>query len=533
MPAKRPGTGNVAQRAEIVGEREQGHQRVGRAQRARDTALARQIHDLAPGRRRPLDQVGPPRLDLRCRVDGQRPLPTRPTRNSATTARRSPPRAPPSRARCLRHRAAPDSAVGDRLADMRMIDHQQVVVAGQIVQRMRLEPLQGATLPDNVDAGLCTPQARARDQRIVAARVIPGHPFERQCGSRHNPNSARILAECSPMRGAATVVFARWPFTRIGDRVVRTWTLSSRSTVCSRSSALKPSLASSSGQFSTLAHQMSAGSRIDSQCSVVSVARIIGEDLLDLVALGEPARRIVVIGVERLQLEQIAKPRDRGHGDGEVGVLRPVDAIRRGQIGVRAVHPRAYRQPAAVVEVGGENLELEIDERLEQAGLDVAALAGDAPAHERRQDRLDERRTGEHVADRQPERHRPLPFVAVQPHDAGTRLRQQVLTRTHRPRPLVAEAGDAAENDGRIDRRHDVVAEAEPLDDAGAEILDEHVGLADEVLERLKVGRVLEVEGDALLAAVDGVEQGRVAADLGIGEIEAAAQVAALRAARP
>ena len=76
---------------------------------------------------------------------------------------------------------------------------------------------------------------------------------------------------------------------------------------------------------------------------------------------------------------------------------------------------------------------------------------------------------------------------------------------------------------------HRLVVEAEPLDDAGPEILDQHVGLGEQPRQRLEVGRILQVDGKAFLVAVDGVEDGRVAADLGVAEIEPPRQVAAIR----
>ena len=70
------------------------------------------------------------------------------------------------------------------------------------------------------------------------------------------------------------------------------------------------------------------------------------------------------------------------------------------------------------------------------------------------------------------------------------------------------------------------VVEPETLDDARAEVLYDHVGFADKALHRGDVGRILEVGREAELAAIDGVKEGRVAADLGVGQVEAAAEVA-------
>ena len=107
---------------------------------------------------------------------------------------------------------------------------------------------------------------------------------------------------------------------------------------------------------------------------------------------------------------------------------------------------------AAVVEIGRQHLELEIDERLEQARLDMRALAGPAAPHQRREHALNDRAAREQIGDGEAERHRPLIAVAVEPHDAGARLREQVLARQHRPRALLAVAGDRGVDDARVDR---------------------------------------------------------------------------------
>ena len=57
-------------------------------------------------------------------------------------------------------------------------------------------------------------------------------------------------------------------------------------------------------------------------------------------------------------------------------------------------------------------------------------------------------------------------------------------------------------------------AEAEPLEHAGAEVLDEDVGPVDEREQHVLVGRVLEVEGDRLLVAVGRQEVRRLAPSL-------------------
>ena len=112
----------------------------------------------------------------------------------------------------------------------------------------------------------------------------------------------------------------------------------------------------------------------------------------------------------------------------------------------------------------------------------MRALAGPAAPHERGEHALNDRAARKQIGDREAERHGALIAVAVQPHEAGARLREQVLARQHRPRAFLAIAGDRGVDDARIDRFRALVVEPEPLDDAGAEVLYDHVGLGDEAL---------------------------------------------------
>ena len=103
---------------------------------------------------------------------------------------------------------------------------------------------------------------------------------------------------------------------------------------------------------------------------------------------------------------------------------------------------------------------------------------------------------------------------------AGRRLDDALPSLNLRPRVFGAKAGDRAVDQALVCRRHRFCAEAEAVHDAGAEVLDEHVGLADEATGDLEVVRLLEVEDDAALAALeDGV--GLVAPARSAGRVDA------------
>ncbi len=68
----------------------------------------------------------------------------------------------------------------------------------------------------------------------------------------------------------------------------------------------------------------------------------------------------------------------------------------------------------------------------------------------------------------------------------------------------LAEAGDPGHDEVRAAGEQDRGrVEAQPLQGAGPEVLDEHVGGVDEAEERVAFGRRLEVEGDRALVAPD------------------------------
>lgn len=177
----------------------------------------------------------------------------------------------------------------------------------------------------------------------------------------------------------------------------------------------------------------------------------------------------------------------------------------------------------------GQHLELKIDQRLQQARFDMAARAGHAAPHQCGKDPLRGGGARQHVGDRQAEGHRTLVLVAVQPHHAGTGLRQQILPGPLDPGAFLAIAADRGIDQARIDLAHRLKIEAQPLDDAGPKILDQHVGLGQQAAQRRKVGHVLEVDGKTFLGPVDGMEDGGIAADLGVAEIKPARQVTAIR----
>ena len=125
---------------------------------------------------------------------------------------------------------------------------------------------------------------------------------------------------------------------------------------------------------------------------------------------------------------------------------------------------------------------------------------------------------GEQVADRYADPLRVVGSGAGERHQAGLALGDLVVAGATALGAVVAEAGDRQHHEARVALHERVDPEPEALEDAGAEVLDEHVGAVDELQQHLAVGLGLEVEGDGLLVAVGGEEVRRLAVVLGADE---------------
>ena len=81
------------------------------------------------------------------------------------------------------------------------------------------------------------------------------------------------------------------------------------------------------------------------------------------------------------------------------------------------------------------------------------------------------------------------PVVAVEPaHRLGDHVEGRPVGVGALTGPRVAEAADRAVHEPWVDLRQRLVAEAELVEHADAEVLDDHVGVADEVAQRVTVG---------------------------------------------
>ena len=90
---------------------------------------------------------------------------------------------------------------------------------------------------------------------------------------------------------------------------------------------------------------------------------------------------------------------------------------------------------------------------------------------------------------------------------AEFRLDQQVVGLLLRERPALAVARDVADDELRVARREVGVAQAEAGGGAGCEVLQQHIGAANQPIQYLRRFRMLQVERDAALAAIEPNEE--------------------------
>ena len=105
--------------------------------------------------------------------------------------------------------------------------------------------------------------------------------------------------------------------------------------------------------------------------------------------------------------------------------------------------------------------------------------------------------------------------MAGEAHDPAHRLRDHVVGGALRVGSRLAEARDRRHHQPRMLALELLPAVAEPLHHARTEVLDEHVGALEQPLEHAAVGRGVEIEREALLAAVERDEVGGRVADEG------------------
>jgi len=181
-------------------------------------------------------------------------------------------------------------------------------------------------------------------------------------------------------------------------------------------------------------------------------------------------------------------------------VAHQVAVLRRHRVEHRArrVGLEAGVQKGLVVGQAGQ------DQRgvgIEQAHADVLAFTAAFAVQQRRQHRVG----GGHCRDAVD--HRAADGVgflvlALRPHEPGQALDDLVVGRPVRVRAIGAKAGDRHVNQARVDFAQHLVAEPQPVHHAGAEVFEDNIRRANQIANQFGAACRLELDANALLAAV-------------------------------
>ena len=150
------------------------------------------------------------------------------------------------------------------------------------------------------------------------------------------------------------------------------------------------------------------------------------------------------------------------------------------------------------------------DDRGQQRRAYDAAASGRVAFVQRSHHAVGAVHAGEQVTDRHADPHRVARARAGQRHQAALTLGDLVIACAPTLGSVVAEAADREHDQPRVEGEQLVHAEPEPVEDTGAEVLDQHVGLPHQPGEQRLALVGLEVGGDRLLVAVAGEEVRRL-----------------------
>ena len=167
------------------------------------------------------------------------------------------------------------------------------------------------------------------------------------------------------------------------------------------------------------------------------------------------------------------------------------------------------RRPRLVEFIADEGLTVhvgmpeEIDHGVEHRHPHVLAGRAAGPCEQRRRDRLGGDIAGELV--RHDRAHQPRAGLVRAALDAGQareRLDQRIVDRIAGIGPVLAEAADRTINDVRGDGADRVLADAHALGHARTKVLDEHIGVGTQGLQRGDAGLGFQIQRHRALVAV-------------------------------
>jgi hypothetical protein len=145
----------------------------------------------------------------------------------------------------------------------------------------------------------------------------------------------------------------------------------------------------------------------------------------------------------------------------------------------------------------------QVYDRVLHRHLDLLPLAREMALHQRGENADHAVHAGPRVADRGPRVGRGIVREARDAHRAAHRLGDRLVALVVGVRPVRAEALDARVDQARVDALDRFVAEAQPLENAGAEVLEQHVAGREQLREDLLGARRLQIQREAALVTVE------------------------------
>ena len=199
---------------------------------------------------------------------------------------------------------------------------------------------------------------------------------------------------------------------------------------------------------------------------------------------------------------------------------RQVDAARLGREGVigRDVGVSVADQHGLLArhEPVGRMRVLQRDAGVEQARLDRLALARFVAFYRGGENRVDGEQAGGDIDDGNAQAHATRVWRAVDADQAAHGLQHGVIAGIATQRPVAAEAGDAAmDQGGELLRQDLVIAKAPLFQRAGLEILDQRIGAFEQAQQHGLALGLRQIERQALLVAVHADEVRGLAVGVG------------------
>ncbi len=144
-----------------------------------------------------------------------------------------------------------------------------------------------------------------------------------------------------------------------------------------------------------------------------------------------------------------------------------------------------------------------VEIRIQQGDVEELALSGALAVQQRAGDRRDRMHARHHIADRHMRQDRRASVVRVESANyRRIRSADEIEAGQRRQLAGLAERGQRAHHDSRIDLLDHVVTQPHPLDRSGAEVFDEHVHGSDQPLYQVDCARLFQIQAQAFLAQV-------------------------------